>query len=207
MAAPSFLLITDRQNAALPLDQLIPQVLDAGCRWIMVREKDLKTAEIRPLLDSIADLAKEYNATVTVNRDYTAASLCNLPGVHLPQGEPVSAIRKVLGVSRLIGVSAHNLTEAQAAVGEGANYVTLSPIFETQSKPGYGPALGLEGLTAVAKAVPVPVLALGGVTAANAADCVRAGAAGVAVMGEVMRSSTPGDKVRKIIQALAGAAA
>ncbi|MGY8958829.1 MAG: thiamine phosphate synthase, partial [Alphaproteobacteria bacterium] len=66
MAAPPLLLITDRRNAALPLEKTILEALEAGCRWVMVREKDLATAEIRPLLDSITALAADFGATVTV---------------------------------------------------------------------------------------------------------------------------------------------
>jgi thiamine-phosphate pyrophosphorylase len=202
MAAPSLLLITDRNNTTLPLDAVILEALEAGCRWIMVREKDLATAELRPLLDSISALATDFGAAVTVNSDYTAASLCKIPGVHLPAGEPVAAIRRVMGAQMLIGASAHSLAEAQGAIAEGANYVTMSPIFLTDSKPGYGPALGLENLKVITQAVGAPVLALGGVTVDNAADCVRAGAAGVAVMGSVMRSPTPGAIIRDLIATL-----
>jgi thiamine-phosphate pyrophosphorylase len=206
MAAPSLLLITDRRNAALPLEKTILEALEAGCRWVMVREKDLATAEIRPLLDSITALAADFGATVTVNNDFTAASLCNLPGVHLPQGQPVATIRRVMGAQKLIGVSAHSVVEAQTAIAEGANYITMSPIFPTESKPGYGPALELVGLAAVTQSVSAPVLALGGVTAENAVDCIRAGAAGVAVMGSVMRSKTPGAVIRDLIAALSSVA-
>jgi thiamine-phosphate pyrophosphorylase len=94
------------------------------------------------------------------------------------------------------------LPEAQTAIAEGANYVTMSPIFLTDSKPGYGPALGLENLRVMTQAIRAPVLALGGVTVDNAADCVRAGAAGVAVMGSVMRSPTPGTIIRDLIETL-----
>jgi len=106
----------------------------------------------------------------------------------------------------LIGVSAHSIDEAMQAVAEGANYLTASPMFETRSKPGYGPALGGEGLGAITASVGVPVLALGGITADNAGDCVRAGAAGVAVMGAVMRSRTPGRIIADLIAALGAAA-
>ena len=105
-------------------------------------------------------------------------------------GDPKSA-RARLGVTALIGVSAHNLDEAKRAEKAGADYVTLSPVFASDSKPGYGPALGLDGLTAVVHAVALPVLALGGVTAARVPACVKAGATGVAVMGEVMRGEDP----------------
>lgn len=203
MAAPSLLLITDRRNTALPLSEVVSQSLQAGCRWIMVREKDLATAELCPLVESMVALAKDFGATVSINNDFTAASICKVRAVHLPQGLPVPTIRRVMGAETLIGVSAHSAAEAQKAIAEGANYVTASPVFETQSKPGYGPALEPEGLAAIAASVTAPVLALGGITPENAADCIDAGAAGIAVMGSVMRSEAPGEVVADLIAALA----
>jgi thiamine-phosphate pyrophosphorylase len=203
MAAPSLLLITDRRNTALPLEEIVAQALQAGCRWIMVREKDLATAELVPIVNALVTVGNDFGATISINNDFTAASICKVRAVHMPQGQPVSTIRRVMGLETLIGVSAHSAAEAQTATAEGANYVTASPVFETESKPGYGPALGPEGLAAITSAVAAPVLALGGVTPENAGACIEAGAAGIAVMGSVMRSGTPGQVVTDLIAALA----
>ena len=203
MAAPSLLLITDRNNTALPLSDVMAQALQAGCRWIMIREKDLATAELCPVVEATVTVTKDFGATVSVNNDFTAASICKVKAVHLPQGQPVATIRRVMGPETLIGVSAHSVAEAQLAAAEGANYVTASPVFATDSKPGYGPALEPEGLAQIVASVRIPVLALGGVTAENAASCIAAGAAGVAVMGSVMRAQNPGAIVGDLIAALA----
>jgi thiamine-phosphate pyrophosphorylase len=203
MAAPSLLVITDRQNTTLPFDEVLVQVLNAGCRWIMVREKGLATAELCPLVATIQEAASAFGATISINGDYTAASIRGIRAIHLPQGHPVPAIRRVMGAQTLIGVSAHSVAEAMQAAAESANYITASPVHETQSKPGYGPALEMDGLAEIVAAVRIPVLALGGVTTENAAACIRAGAAGVAVMGSVMRSETPGRVVSDMIAALA----
>ena len=203
MATPSLLLMTDRNNTALPLSNVLAQALQAGCRWIMIREKDLATAELCPVVEATVIVAKDFGATVSVNNDFTAASICKVKAVHLPQGQPVATIRRVMGPETLIGVSAHSVAEAQLAAAEGANYVTASPVFATDSKPGYGPALEPEGLAQIVASVRIPVLALGGVTAENAASCIAAGAAGVAVMGSVMRAQNPGAIVGDLIAALA----
>jgi thiamine-phosphate pyrophosphorylase len=102
----------------------------------------------------------------------------------------------------LIGVSAHASGEAAALLAAGADYVTVSPVFLTDSKPGYGPALGLDGLAAAVGEARGPVVALAGITPANAAACLAAGAAGVAVMGEVMRAVDPEAVVRALIAAM-----
>ena len=83
----------------------------------------------------------------------------------------------------------------------GADYVTLSPVFLTDSKPGYGPALGLDALAAAAAAAPGPIIALAGITPDNAASCLAASARGIAVMGEVMRADDPEATVRRLLAA------
>jgi thiamine-phosphate pyrophosphorylase len=104
-------------------------------------------------------------------------------------------------VKALVGVSAHSEADIRAAAVAGADYVTLSPIFETSSKPGYGPALGLAAIERAAE-IGLPIIALGGITPARAASCFGAGAAGVAVMGEVMRAGDPAAVVRRFRAAL-----
>jgi thiamine-phosphate pyrophosphorylase len=103
----------------------------------------------------------------------------------------------------LIGVSAHSAAEAGALLRAGADYVTLSPIFLTDSKPGYGPALGLDALAAAASTAPGPIIALAGIGPDNAAQCLTAGARGIAVMGEIMRAADPEAMVRRLLTAIA----
>ncbi len=123
-----------------------------------------------------------------VHDDVEAALAAGAAGVHVPAGGSPVAARQRLGAAAVIGQSAHNGAEIRAAARAGADYVTLSPIFVTVSKPGYGPALGLSLL---AEPWPLPVLALGGIDETNSAACLRAGAAGVAVMGNAMRADNP----------------
>lgn len=179
------------------LEATIGRAFDGGCRWFMVREKDLPAAERMALVESILKVAEPYKATVIVNADLKAAEIAH--GIHLPQGQSCSNARAVLGPDKLIGVSAHTAGEAGAAASAGADYATISPIFPTQSKPGYGPPLYLDGLAGVVKRVGIPLIALGGVTAATALSCRRAGAAGVAVMGTIMRASDPAMSVYDIL--------
>ena len=184
---PPLLVITDRTMTTRPLTAVVEAVFQGGCRWLMLREKDLDTAAREALAGEIMALAKPYGAHVTINRDFVEGA----DGVHLPQGHAVAEARRLLGKSGLVGVSAHSLHEARSAAHAGADYVTLSPIFATASKPGHGPALGLDGLAHVAARLAVPVIALAGVGADNAAACLDAGAAGVAAMGAVMRAADP----------------
>ena len=148
-------------------------------------------------------LASRWKATVTVHEDVDAAVMAGAAGVHLPSaGNPKAARARLPG--GLLGASAHSAEEASALLDCGADYVTVSPVFITASKPGYGPAIGLDGLSEIAARVPGPVIALGGIDAASAPLCLSAGARGVAVMGEVMRAANPQAAVEAILAAISG---
>lgn len=200
--APPLLVITDRLSATGDLVKIVGQVLDAGCRWVMVREKDLDMAELGALAAEIVSAARPYDARVVVNGNIEAARSAGAGGVHLQSADDVAVAREALGDSALIGLSSHSGTEARAAMAAGADYVTISPVFLTDSKPGYGPAFGPAGLTAVCANTPGPVVALAGISADNAAACLEAGAAGIAVMGGIMRSDDPAATTRDMLRAI-----
>jgi thiamine-phosphate pyrophosphorylase len=192
------LVISDRRQARRPLEELAEAAFAGGCRWFSLREKDLPPAERRPLLGALVVLGQRWGAIVTVHNDIDAAAMADAGGVHLPSGgSPAAARLRLPGA--LIGASAHSAEEASALLSAGADYVTVSPVFLTASKPGYGPALSLDGLADIVERVAGPVIALGGVTAANAASCRAAGAHGIAVMGEVMRAADPQAAVEAIL--------
>jgi thiamine-phosphate pyrophosphorylase len=197
---PPVLVISDRSQARRPLIDVAEAAFVGGGRWFSLREKDLPAGERRALLMALVELAHRFGAVVTAHEDVGAVVKTGADGVHLPGGGDPRAARKRLP-SALIGVSAHSARDAAAALRAGADYVTVSPVFPTASKPGYGPALGLDGLARMVMAAPGPVLALGGVTPDKAALCRAAGAGGIAVMGEVMRADDPRATVAQLIRA------
>ncbi len=181
------LVVTDRHQARRPLPDLVAELLDAGIRWVWLRDRDLSGAERRILADSLATAVRRYDgAALTVGADIGLAAETGAAGVHLRSEDAVAEARHRLATGALIGVSAHSVDDLRAAARAGADYATLSPIFPSASKPGYGPALGLAALSEAAR-IGLPVIALGGVTAGTVRACLDAGAAGVAVMGEAMQ--------------------
>jgi thiamine-phosphate pyrophosphorylase len=196
---PPLLVISDRAQARRPLAMIAEAAFRGGCRWFSLREKDLPAGERRALLAALVALGARFGAAVTAHEDVAAVAATGAHGVHLPAGADPAAAR-VLLPRALIGVSAHSAAEAAAMLQQGADYVTLSPIFASASKPGYGPALGLDGLAATVAAAKGPVVALGGVTAANAPLCLAAGARGVAIMGEIMRADDPRLAVAQLLR-------
>ena len=197
---PPVLVISDRSQVQHPLTEVAASSFAGGCRWFSLREKDLPAGERRALLAALVEIGHRFGALVTAHEDTDAVLAVGADGVHLPGGSDPHAAR-VLLPGRLIGASAHSAAEAAALLQAGADYVTVSPIFPTASKPGYGPAIGLDGLARTVAAAPGPVVALGGVTPENAAHCRAAGARGLAVMGEVMRSGNPEVTVARLIRA------
>ena len=202
LPSPPLLVISDRSQARRPLLEIADAVFRAGGRWFSLREKDLPAEERRVLLRALVALGRRYGATVTVHEDVAASVACGADGVHLPGGGDPAEARRLLP-SGLIGVSAHTPLEAAATLAAGADYATLSPIFLTRSKPGYGPAVGLAALEEAALLAPGPVLALGGIDEKNIALCRAAGAGGIAVMGEIMRAADPEEATRRLLDALA----
>jgi thiamine-phosphate pyrophosphorylase len=156
------------------------------------------------LLAELVSIGRAYGAAVMAHEYIDIVIAAGAGGVHLPSGADPAAARARLPRG-LIGASVHGAGEAAALLATGTDYVTISPIFLTDSKPGYGPALGLDGLAKAVALANGPVVALAGITPANAAACMAAGAAGIAVMGEVMRAADPETTVRALVEAITAA--
>jgi len=176
----------------------------AGCRWVSMREKDLSADDQIALARTLLPNARRHGARLTVHGDAALAKACGADGVHLPAGSDPARSRAMLGSGKLIGVSIHTVTEAEAIDPAAVDYAIAGPAFETASKPGYGPEIGRKGLAEIAHAARVPVLAIGGINVARVAEVLAAGPAGVAVMGGVMRAADPGQAMKALLATVAG---
>lgn len=191
-------LITDRARCApRPLEAVVGEACAAGVRAVQLREKGLREDEILALATSLSAVTRERGARLFVNArglvDLTSIEEM-IDGVHFPDHPHVL---NCCDSPKVIGRSVHSLDGAAGAVCEGVDYLFFSPVFPPLSKASYAPPQGLDALAAVARAVDVPVFALGGVTPERAADCLEAGAHGVAVIGAVMGVTDVAAAVRR----------
>lgn len=202
---PPLLLVTDRQQAQRPLVEVVAAAITAGCRWVSVREKDLSDDDQIILARTLLLIARRYGARVSLHGEAALAKAADTDGVHLSAGSDPITARKLLGADRLLGVSIHTITEAEAIDPGVVDYAIAGPAFETASKPGYGPEIGRKGLAEIAGAARVPILAIGGLNAPRAAEVLVAGPVGIAVMGGVMRAADPGQEMKALLVTVAGA--
>src|SRR5262249_10188760 len=180
-----------------PLVEIVARAITGGCRWISVREKDLSEDDQIALVRTLLPIASRHGACVSLHCEAALAKAAKADGVHL-SAHPMVA-RELLGADKLIGVSIHTVTEAEAIDPGVVDYAIAGPAFETVSKPGYGPEIGRKGLVEIAAAAHVPILAIGGINVTRAAEVLALGPAGIAVMGGVMRAADPQQEIKALL--------
>lgn len=189
---PSLCLVTDRRAVAADartasaqlaaLERQLDEALEAGIDLIQIRESDLAGRDLLALASRVADRARDTQTRVLVNDRADVALSLQGVGLQLKSdGPPASVVRRLAGTGRLIGRSTHDPVDSQLALG--ADFLVFGTVFPSASKLPGAPAAGVDALRRACAAVAAPVLAIGGVTPGRAADCQRAGAAGIAAIG------------------------
>jgi thiamine-phosphate pyrophosphorylase len=185
--------ITDRQQSAgRSLLTVVEAALRGGARAFQLREKDLPPRDLYPLALEMRQLTQAYGARLLINDRIDVALAVDADGVHLTTTSlPARVARQLLGPDRLLGVSTHNLAEAQVAAEGGSDFLVFGPVFFTPSKAPYGEPVGLDALRAVRAAVRLPILAIGGIKTANLDQVLAVGADGIAVISAVISADDP----------------
>jgi len=179
-----------------------------GAVALQLREKDLPARELYELALRLREICTRAGAPLVVNDRVDVAIAADADGVHLPfDSIGVSMARKLLGPSRLIGVSSHSPPDVAGAEREGADFAVFGPVFDPLSKPAAGPAWGASGLRAACGAGAIPVFALGGITPDRARELLAspdpaARPAGVASIGAIFGADSPALAIMAMLSAI-----
>ena len=177
--------ITNRHLADDLLNR-IKMAIDSGVDIVILREKDMAEPDYEKLAQEVKKVCEEKGAECFLHTFIDVAKRLGCRNIHLTMNDFRDLDDEESRFFNKIGVSTHTVEEAKECQEKGAAYVTASPIFPTDCKPGKPPA-GLGYLSEVADAVQIPVYALGGINEDNAEECIRAGAAGVCMMSGYMK--------------------
>ncbi len=204
---PSLYVIADRAlGRDRPLEDIVAAAIRGGATMIQLREKTLSVRGTVALARRLQEITRPAGVPLIINDRADVALAIDADGVHVGQDDlPVADARRLLGPDRIVGVSAGTIAEAVAAEADGADYVGVGSIFPTGSKSDAGEAIGPEGLAQVRAAVHIPVVAIGGITAANAAEAIQAGAAGVAVISAVVGADNVREAARRLAEVVRAA--
>ncbi|HUI24903.1 MAG TPA: thiamine phosphate synthase [Candidatus Kryptonia bacterium] len=186
-------LVTDRsQTNGRPLVDVVAAAVRGGVDAVQLREKDLPTRALLELARRLLPVCRQHGARLLINDRIDVALAAGADGVHLPATSfACRDARRLVGRNLLIGVSTHSIADIEAAAEAGADFVVLGPIYATPSKAAFGAPLGAEMLAAASRRAALPVLAIGGIDATNAASIMRSGAAGIAVVRAVCAAADP----------------
>lgn len=191
--------VTDRAWVGkLTLPQQVEAALKGGATCVQLREKNLADSSILAEAREISALCKQYRVPFILNDNVALAAQCGADGVHLGQEDmdPAQA-RRILGPDAIIGVSAHNVAEAKAAVAAGADYLGCGAMFATTTKTNVT-ALPKETLRAICAAVSVPVVAIGGISKQNLLSLAHCGEAGVALVSAIFAAEDIEEECREL---------
>jgi len=203
----SLYLVTDRGlSRGRPTPEIVRAAVRGGVTCVQLREKTCSTREFIAEALAVRDFLKWRGVPLIINDRVDVALAVGADGVHLGQGDlPRAEARAILGESKLIGISAESLRDAVAAENAGADYLGVSPIFATPTKTDTAAPLGLEGLRAIRRQVKLPLVAIGGLNAGNAAAVIGGGADGVAVVSAIVAADDPGLAARELARRIAQA--
>ena len=196
----SLYLVTDRQlSRGRPIGEIVSRAIAGGVTTVQLREKDTPTGEFLDLALRVRTITRESGVTFIVNDRLDIALASEADGVHIGKDDmPADVARWLIGPDRILGVTAADAEEALAAIEVGADYIGCNAVFATPTKTDTGTPLGIAGLEELVRSIDVPVVAIGGIDAANAAEVLATGAVGIAVVSAIVAADDPEEAAREL---------
>lgn len=183
-------------------------VLEGGCSWVQLRMKDAPDEEVVRVGREVGRLCRDFGATFLLDDRVHLVAELGADGVHLGKNDmPLAEARKLLPAGTIVGATANTFEDIERAAAAGADYIGLGPFRFTQTKRNLSPILGLEGYRTIfercrAAGITLPVVAIGGITAADIAPILATGATGIALSGALLGAADPVEETRKITNIL-----
>jgi thiamine-phosphate pyrophosphorylase len=203
LVLPRLYVILDSALLTIPVEDCAQELADAGVRLLQYRAKDVPALHMLTVSRTLASLLVSRGVSFIVNDRPDVAILADATGLHVGQEDlDVEAAREVVGKEKLVGVSAHNLEQFQAAAETSADYIAVGPVFATSSKVNPDPVVGAEFVRRVRDLSDKPIVAIGGITLENAASVIKAGADCVAVISDILRAPDRGQRAKQYLEIL-----
>lgn len=197
----SLYLVTDHSlSQGRSNEKIIRDAVEGGVTCVQYREKRLSTRKMIEEAKALIRVLKPLNIPLIINDRVDVALVSDADGVHLGQSDMrIVEARKILGTSKIIGISAESVNDAIEAEQGGADYIGISPVFLTTTKSDIATPLGLDGVTRIRGLVNIPLVGIGGISKTNVADVIRAGADGVAVVSAIVAAHYPEEAARELL--------
>ena len=190
--------ITDSKLSRAGNERDVLSAVSCGVKIVQYRNKTAETRQIYEEAVRLREICRESDTLFLINDRVDIALAVEADGVHLGQSDmPCLAARKLLGPEKIIGVTVHNLAEALLAESIGANYLGVSPIFQTATKPDAGKPSGIRLIEEIRAEVRIPLIAIGGINHSNASEVVRAGADGLCAISCVVAKENVKGEIKK----------
>lgn len=182
--------------------------LKGGCRWIQLRMKEASDADFISVAEKIAPMCREYGATFILDDRVHLVKQCKADGVHLGRNDmPITDAQAILGSDAIIGGTANTIDDIERLWRDGANYIGCGPFRFTTTKKNLSPILGLDSYQSITnemkqRGILLPIVAIGGITAADIKPLIAIGIDGIAVSGAILNATNPSDEMAEFIKLL-----
>jgi thiamine-phosphate pyrophosphorylase len=206
LVLPRLYVILDAALLTVPDSECAQSLVDAGVRLLQYRNKSASSRELFDSSKRLSTQLRPQGVLFVVNDRADAAALVGADGIHVGQQDlSVEDARRVVGPSKWVGVSTHNLEQFERAAPTSADYIAVGPVFSTSTKTYPDPVIGIDFLRMVRTLTDKPIVAIGGITLDRASDVIRAGADSVAVISDILLAPDPGRRARQFIDILGAA--